>query len=138
MFSVLLNRLMLTKLNEFLVASFFIQLVLIILIQSSLAKVQSPQESHAEYAGKTVDDDEFAEFEDLDDDDEYIRPTPQSQKNPQSSESQDSHIHQSQSPESNSNSVPVKNVADSDEMIVDGDDDEEFETIRDEIDDEKQ
>ncbi|KAF7489484.1 Coiled-coil domain-containing protein 47 [Sarcoptes scabiei] len=138
MFSVLLNRLMLTKLNEFLVASFFIQLVLIILIQSSLAKVQSPQESHAEYADKTVDDDEFAEFEDLDDDDEYIRPTPQSQKNPQSSESQDSHIHQSQSPESNSNSVPVKNVADSDEMIVDGDDDEEFETIRDEIDDEKQ
>ena len=81
-------------------------------------------------------DDEFAEFEELDDDDdanndEYVRPissTPMSVEKPS---------------DKSSNQVPEQSKSfstqdsDPDSMIIEEDDEDEFETVREEIDDEK-
>lgn len=89
-----------------------------------------------------INDDEFAEFEELDDDDdgngnEFVRPISSSTPMPMENSATD------KSQSKSSNQVPEQPKSygdldsDPDTIIIEEDDEEEFETVREEIDDER-
>lgn len=118
------------KLTEFLLINFCLVLLEFYLIPAAKADLSLYSPSSQEHAN--FDDNEFAEFEEFDEDDEYVRPI---QSTPAPSE----RMHQSANQGSESTSSAssfAKNNIDNDAIIED-EDDEEFETIREEVDDDK-